>query len=116
MFGASKDSKIQTFSGTPLPATLETTEFEPSPMGRSMIKSVTPIVSKGSAEPTVTAQVGTRSKQTVAPTFTNASSLNSDNTCSVRSNGRYHRVRVNASGTWRYALGVDVDAVKAGKR
>ena len=116
VFGASKDSKIQTFSGTPLPATLETSEFEPSPMGRSMIKAVTPIVSKGSSEPTVTAQVGTRSKQTVAPTFTNASSLNADNTCSVRSNGRYHRVRVNASGTWRYALGVDIDAGKSGKR
>ena len=115
-FAASKASKVQTFSGSNLAATLETTEFEPATMRRSLVKGVTPIVTKGSSEPTLTVQVGSRSQQTVEPTFTTASSLNSDNSCPVRSNGRYHRVRVNASGNWRYALGVDIDAVGMGKR
>ncbi len=116
VFGASKDSKIQTFSGSPLNATLETSEIEPSPMKRSLLKSITPLVSKGSSEPTLTIQVGTRSKQTVSPTFTSASSLNADNMCPVRSNGRYHRVRVNASGNWKFAMGVDIEAVEVSKR
>tara|TARA_Y100001973_G_C5208904_1_gene343804 strand:+ start:131 stop:1591 length:1461 start_codon:yes stop_codon:yes gene_type:complete len=116
LFAASKDKKIQTFSGANLAATLETTEFEPKSLHRSLIKTVSPIVTKGAGEPTITVQVGSRSKQTDSVTFTSSSSLTSDNFCNVRSNGRYHRIRVNAEGNWRFALGVDVDAVGIGKR
>ena len=116
LFAASKASKIQTFSGDNLNAVIETKEFEPSNMKRSLIRSVSPIVTRGSSDPTITVQVGSRSKQTVETSFTTASTLNADNYCPVRTSGRYHRVRVNASGTWRYALGVDVDAVEMGRR
>lgn len=116
LFAASKASKIQTFSGGNLTAKIETTEFEPAKLRHSMVRSVTPIVTKASGSPTITVQVGSRSKQTDSATFTAEATLSNDNLCSVRSNGRYHRVRVNASGTWRFALGVDVDVVQVGKR
>ena len=115
-FAASSSSKIASFTGDPLAATLETMEFEPSKMKSSLIKSVTPIVTSKDVAPTLTVQVGSRSRQIDTVSFTTAGSLNSDNLVPTRSNGRYHRVRVNASGTWRYALGVDVDAVSLGRR
>jgi hypothetical protein len=113
-----KDNKIQAFTGTPLDATIETAEIEPAPLQRSLIRSVTPYVTNetGQDAPTVTAQVLSRSTQTVEPTASAASSLNSSNFCPTRSNGRYHRVRLNISGEWRYALGADIDAVQSGKR
>jgi hypothetical protein len=113
-----KDNKIQAFTGTPLDATIETAEIEPAPLQRSLIRSVTPYVTNetGQDAPTVTAQVLSRSTQTVEPTASAASSLNASNFCPTRANGRYHRVRLNITGEWRYALGADIDAVQSGKR
>ena len=115
-FAASKDSKIASFTGDPLAAVLETQEFEPSKLKHSLVKSVTPYLTSKDVAPTLTVQVGSRSRQIDSVNFTNTSVLNSDNIVPVRANGRYHRVRVNASGTWRYALGVDVEAVPLGRR
>ena len=67
-------------------------------------------------QPTLSIQVASRSRQIDTTSYSTAVSLNDDNNCPVRSNGRYHRVRVNASGTWKHALGVDVDAVALGRR
>lgn len=113
---AGKDKKIHTVTGAPLDAVLETTEFEPATMRQSLIRGVTPYVTSRSTTPTMTVQVGSRSRQIDSPSFSTAVSLNDDNNCPARSSGRYHRVRVNVSGTWRYALGIDVDAVGMGKR
>ena len=49
-------------------------------------------------------------------TFGTASSLNSDNLIPVRSNGRYHKVRLNLSGEWKKAQGIDVDFGVMGRR
>ena len=113
---ASKDKKLQTLTGAQLDAVLETSEFEAAPMRQSLIKGVTPYVTARDVAPTLNVQVGSRSRQIDKTTFTTASTINDDNSCPVRTHGRYHRVRVNASGTWRYALGVDVDAVTLGRR
>lgn len=113
---ASKDKKLQTLTGAQLDAILETTEFEVAPSRKSLVRGVTPYVTAKDVAPTITVQVGSRSRQIDTPTFSSAVTLNEDNNCPVRSNGRYHRIRVNASGTWRYALGVDVDSVAIGKR
>lgn len=113
---ASKDKKLQTLTGQQLDAVLETNEFEAAPMRHSVVRGVTPYITSRDVAPTLTVQVGSRSRQIDTTAFSNAVALNDDNNCPVRASGRYHRVRVNASGTWRYALGVDVDAVALGKR
>jgi hypothetical protein len=113
---ASKDKKLQTLTGAQLDAVLETTEFEVAPLRQSLVRGVTPYVTSKDVAPTLTVQVGSRSRQIDTPSFGSSVALNADNNCPVRSNGRYHRVRVNASGTWRYALGVDVDSVAVGRR
>lgn len=113
---ASKDKKLHTLTGATLDATLETSEFEPATMRQSLVKGVTPYITSKDSTPTVTVQVGSRSRQIDDASYTDSVAINDDNSCPVRQSGRYHRVRVNASGTWRYALGVDVDAVGMGRR
>ena len=115
---ASKDKKLCNFSGTPLDATLETAEFEPVKNGFSLVRSVSPYVTTRGADTalTVRGSVGTRSRQVAAPTFTPAVELDANNLCNVRSNGRYHRVRVNIAGNWDSALGVSTDIVKSSQR
>ena len=118
LLGAVKDNKIATFTGTPLDATLETAEIEVAPLKRSLVTGVTPYVTQreGETAPTITAQVLSRSKQTDAPTASAESSLNDANFCPTRASGRYHRMRLNISGNWRYALGVDIKANQSGGR
>lgn len=113
---ASKDNKIHTVSGEALDAILETTEFEPAKMRQSMIKSVTPYVTAQDGNPTVTAQVGSRVNQQANVTFSTASSINAANFAPTRATGRYHRVRLNISGEWRFAQGVDVETTAMGRR
>lgn len=115
---ASVDNKIHSFTGDILDATITSREFEVTPLRASVINSVTPYVTakNPSTTPTLTVSVGSRSRQIDDVTFTTASSLNSDNLCNVRSSGRYHRVKVQTTGDFRYALGVDVDAKPLGKR
>ena len=114
----SKDNKIQTFTGDILDATIVSKEFEVAPMRSSVINSVTPYLTAKDTitAPTITVSVGSRSRQVDDVTFTTASSLNADNLCNVRSSGRYHRVKVETTGDYRYALGIDVDAKPLGRR
>ncbi len=116
--GASINKKLGAFTGDFLNATIVTKEFEVSPLKTSVINKVVPYVtSKNTAiQPTLSVSVGSRSKQLDDVTFTNASSLNADNFCNVRSHGRYHRVKIETSGDFRYALGVDVDGKSLGTR
>lgn len=116
--GASKDKKLCAFTGDILNATLVTKEFEISPLRTSVVNKVVPYVtSKNPAvQPTLSVSVGSRNKQLNDVSFTSASSLNDDNFCNVRSHGRYHRVKVETTGDFRYALGVDVDGKPLGMR
>lgn len=117
VFAASKDNKIQTFTGDTLAATLETSEFELQTGRHSLLRSVVPYVTlKPNQSGTVTAQVASRTRQVDDITFGTASSLNTDNICPVRSNGRYHRVRLNLSGGWDKAQGIDIDGSIQGRR
>lgn len=117
LFAASKDKKIQTFTGSTLSATVETAEFEVRTGSHSLLNNVIPYVSlRENSTGTVTAQVASRNRQVDTFTFGSASTLNNDNFCPVRSNGRYHRVRLNLSGEWKKAQGIDVDANTIGRR
>jgi hypothetical protein len=117
LFAASKDNKIQTFTGSTLAATIETAEFELKKGSHSLIRNVIPYVTVHSGgTTTVTGQVASRSRQIDDYAFGDASSLNSDNFIPVRSSGRYHRVRLNISGEWDKTQGVDVDAALQGRR
>jgi len=113
-FAGSDDSKISTFTGAALTSVIETGE-QVLPAGqRALVNAVTPLVT--GVSPTTTVQVLTRNRQQDTETATTAASVNADGWAPVRSNGRFHRVRLNVSGTWTDARGVDVQAQAAGLR
>ena len=117
VFAASKDDKIQTFTGDTLAAIVETGEFEVRKGNRSLIRNVIPYVTLRENETgAVTAQIASRNRQIDTFTFGSASSLNEANFIPVRSEGRYHRVRLNLTGEWKKTQGIDIDATTTGRR
>ena len=61
-------------------------------------------------------EVGTRNLHSSAVTFSSAVAPNADGFAPFREEGRYHRVRMNISGTWQVAHGIDVEARGLGRR
>lgn len=114
----SKDKKINEFSGVPLDATLTTEEFEPSRGRFSVVKSVMPYITTKAAQTslTVTTAIGSRNRQIDLPTFSDAVAVNENNLCLHRKNGRYHRIKTEISGNWRFALGAEIEFAIQGKR
>ena len=112
-FAGSDASKISTFTGTALTSVIETGEQALPDGQRTMVNAVTPLVT---GNPTTTVQVLTRNRQQDDETATTAASINDDGWAPIRANGRFHRVRLNVSGVWTNAQGVDVQAQAAGMR
>jgi hypothetical protein len=103
------------FNGSAMTATLETTEFEASPGSRTDITLLRPQVQGTSA--TITVQMGTRNTQNTSVTYGSAVSPNSTGDCPIRSNARYHRIRVNVSGGFDHIQGIEIlKAAKVGSR
>ena len=107
------DHKLAYFTGTSQDATFETGEFQLFKGQRAEINELTPLVDGG----THSVQIGTR--ETQAGTFSWSSEINEESSgkCSVRSNSRYHRIRVKNTGDFVNAIGVEVNnAIPVGDR
>lgn len=116
-FAGAKDNKIQTFTGDTLPAVIETGEFDVKAGSSSLINNIIPYIENNSgANAVITAQIASRNTQNETLSFGAASTVNSENLCPTRSSGRFHRVRINITGTWSNALGIDVDSQIRGRR
>ncbi|PVX77167.1 hypothetical protein [Paraburkholderia unamae] len=104
--------KLNYFTGAPANAIADTVELEPFGKDgkRALVNSVRPLVD--GAAPTV--QMGTRQRLLDTPSFTAASSINSNGECPVRADGRYMRARVQLSGSFTHLQGVEIpeDSVK----
>lgn len=109
------DDKLGLLTGVPVAATIETGAFQPVPGGqRAVINEVWP--KDDAAAGSVT--LGKAESVQADATFGSASTMNARGKCSIRSSGRWHRVRrsIPAGTTWNNALGVDVMAVTDGMR
>ena len=104
-------SKLITFTGTPKTATIETADIETN-TNQSMITMVKPIVDDG----TGSAAVASRLQLNQQVSFPTVTAANSENRIGVRSYGRYHRVKLEPSGNWTTAIGMDVEIQTAGTR
>ena len=112
IFGGAYDDKIYSFTGSPLAATIETGEAALSAGSHSLVNRLYVYHENGS----VTAEIGTRNTQTATPSYSSASSPNDDGFVPTRASGRYHRARLNFSGNWSKAQGIDIEATKTGRR
>jgi hypothetical protein len=106
-----KGSKLITFTGAPKTATIETSDIE-TDSNQSMITMVKPIVDNGTGSASVASRL--QLNQTVS--FPTVSAANSENRIGTRSYGRYHRVKLQPSGDWTTAIGMDVEIQQAGTR
>lgn len=110
IFSGAQGAKIVTFTGPSASAVFETGDFA---VGQnSMVRLARPQVDNGSAA----ISVASRDRLDDAISFGASTAANDDNRVSLRSSGKYHRLRLIPSGNWTTAVGVDVDTVPAGRR
>lgn len=111
---AFQNKKLQTFSGDTLAATLETGDVQPATGRRSAVNRVRPLTDAG----TFTASIGSKATTAATATFTSASSPTADGTVPARTQGRYHRFKMEipAATTWTEAVGVEFEAAPLGGR
>jgi hypothetical protein len=102
--GFNSSHKQINFTGSALDGLVETGETQINPGQRTEIFNIRPVVDGG----TITVQMGTRGKLTDSVTYAAAVSTNSSGECPVRSNARFHRARLNITGGFNFAQGVDV--------
>lgn len=103
--------KVATFTGTPLDATLETGELAGE--SRLFVNRLRPVVT---GYGTLTAQSASRSTRASDASWTGVSTLNSAGEFTMRANARYHKFRLNLSGGFTRAMGLDVTAIGEGDR
>lgn len=98
--------KLASFTGTALDAAIETGEYQLNEGYRTVVNLVRPLVDGSSS--TVSVQIGTRNTLAETVTWGMASSVQSDGDAPVRSEARYHRARVNISGGFTHAQGIEI--------
>lgn len=109
------DLDLATFNGDPLDATIETGEFQLNPPGRTQVTMVRPFVDVYTG--TVTVQLAERNLSSENAVFQGALTPNSAGFCNTRSNARFHRARINITGSFDHAEGFEfVKATPIGLR
>tara|TARA_Y100000310_G_scaffold329437_1_gene399278 strand:- start:3103 stop:4644 length:1542 start_codon:yes stop_codon:yes gene_type:complete len=107
--------KLNHFSGSAMTATLETAERQLMPGEKFTPVFARPLVDGG----TQTVQMGSRDLQTGSNSYGSAVTPNSNGEAGLRTqNGRarYHRFRLNLSGAWADAMGVEMRGEGGGWR
>jgi len=112
--GFNSSHKLVNYTGTALDAIIETGEATLHENNRTQVMKVRPVID-GSG--TVTVQMGTRDTLADSVTWDSAVSLTTAGDAPVRTNARFHRARINISGGFNDAQGIEVvDFKKAGVR
>lgn len=110
-FVGGSGARIVTFTGSNLTGTIQTGDIE-LPGRNSTINMTRPLVDSGAAS----IAYATRSRLTDTITFGNYTTADSEGRAAFRTTGRYHRLSVQPSGSWKTAIGVDFDIVPMGSR
>lgn len=109
--GGTSTTKVVTFNGASSTGEIVSGDIETG--GRSIVTLVRPQVDNGSG----TVSIASRALLSDQVTFGDSVEADSENRCSVRSNGRYHRVKLVPTGdNWKTAIAMDVDVVGQGVR
>lgn len=104
-------------TGSPLAASVETQELQPTPGRRVLVRNARPVVDGVGSVPSVA--IGSRDRQQQAVTYGAASAVNSLGMCPVRKSGRYIRALTTlpaADAAWQNISGVELDIVPQGAR
>jgi hypothetical protein len=108
--GGTDGTRVITFTGANKSAVLETGDID---AGRSIVMLARPLVDNGSAN----VSVASRTLLTQSLSYSTATAADTDNRVSLRSSGKYHRLRMQPTGdNWKTAIGLDIDIVQQGIR
>lgn len=109
--GFQSSRTLGSLAGTPGTAVFETGETEPNEGGYSYVSGVKPLVDQSA----VTVQIGYRTDQVSAATYTSAVTANArSGFADFRQESRYFRARVNVTGTFNAAQGIEFSATPTG--
>ena len=104
-------AKIVTFTGAPMEGDIQTGDFEAGP--QSLVKLARPQVDNGSAS----VAAFSRMRLDTEVIFGTPAAATAENRVSLRSLGRYHRLKVVPSGAqWKHMVAVDVEVTPVGAR
>lgn len=106
-----RDNKIIAFTGSRQTPSLITGDLN-IPGARSVVTLAKPLVDNGSASVTIASRVNLDDSLT----YGTLTAADDENRVSLRSAGRYHRLKVVPSGNWTAAMGLDVDINPQGNR
>jgi hypothetical protein len=109
IFAGASGARIVTFEGSPMSAFIETGDLSAS---ASLITLARPQIDNGSA----TVSVASREMLDDTITYSTAVAASNENRVSLRSSGKYHRIKVVPTGNWTTMAGVDVNIVGRGRR
>lgn len=115
------NNKMGEFAGDPKEARFETAETEPTPMSRSYVSGIKPIISgasKGSSGgvPHLTVRVGTRDDQRDEVEWSELMGVHPrTRIADMRKDAYYFRARVRASNGFDKAVGLDFKATPSGE-
>ena len=108
----STTNKLQTFTGTPLSAVIDTAELRAQPGRFTEITNTRPLYEGGTAR----VRIGRRKAQTDPLSWTAAKEVNASGECNFRTNSRFTRARLELSGNWTQAIGIDAYMRVSGTR
>jgi hypothetical protein len=104
-------AKIVTYTGAPTEGDIQTGDFEAGP--QSLVKLARPQVDGGSAS----VAAFSRMRMDTPVQFGAVSPATDENRVSLRSLGRYHRLKVVPTGAqWKHVVAVDVEVTPVGAR
>lgn len=106
--------KLNYLTGTPLAATIDTSEMQPVPGRRLMITGARPLVDGATPSVAINHRERLQDSLTLGPAIV----LNALGICPQRASGRYIRasITIPADDTWTNCSGVELDAVPQGTR
>jgi len=105
-----KAAKIVTYTGTPMEGDIQTGDFEAGP--QSLVTLARPQVDSGSAS----VAAFSRFRLDAEVDFGAVIPASNENRVSLRSLGRYHRLKIVPTGEWKHVVAIDVDATPVGAR
>jgi hypothetical protein len=109
--GGTLASRVMTYTGANQTAVISTGDLDIG--ANSVVTLARPVVDNGSA----TVAIASRTLLNQGVSFNTAVAASSENRVSLRSAGRYHRLKVTPTGAnWNNAISVDVDVTPQGVR
>jgi hypothetical protein len=104
-------AKIVTYTGAPMEGDIQTGDFEAGP--QSLVKLARPQVDGGSAG----VAAFSRMRMDAVVQFGAVNAASDENRVSLRSLGRYHRLKIVPTGaSWKHVVAIDVDVTPVGAR